>query len=190
MFADDWADLVEDVRAPDRAVWFASSFSRASLNASPTSRATSFKPSVFRPRSSAAAARRCPAFEVASFNCSPALPAASRNCSPVVPRVRFSISLTGNAAATTAPAATMFTTLPTSRSRRCYRPRLFRFWFGSRLAVLAPSRGSSAGMGALFMRPTSSATTRRIRTSRVGISRSRGQEEVISFAEAYSLRVS
>ena len=26
MFADDWADLVEDVRAPDRAVWFASSF--------------------------------------------------------------------------------------------------------------------------------------------------------------------
>ena len=30
----------------------------------------------------------------------------------------------------------------------------------------------------------------RIRTSRVGISRSRGQEEVISFAEAYSLRVS
>ena len=121
MFADDWADLVEDVRTPDRAVWFASSFSRASLNASPTSRATSFKPSVFRPRSSAAAARRCPAFEVASFNCSPALPAASRNCSPVVPRVRFSISLTGNAAATTAPAA-----MPArATAKGCQRHRRF-----------------------------------------------------------------
>ena len=74
-------------------------------NAAPTSRATSLKPWVFRPRSSAAAARRWPAFDAASFSCPPALPAASRICPPVVPSVRFSSSLTGNAAATAAPAA-------------------------------------------------------------------------------------
>ena len=106
------------------------------LNVLATSLATSFRPSAFRPRSSASLFSFWPTFTVACFNCPPTRSAASDARSPIGPSACLSRSVAGNAAATAAPAASPANA--TARGWSC-TTRLMAPWKADRVCWTARS---------------------------------------------------